>query len=142
MKNLEKAKQLLLNNGFTCVICKGNKIYTSTERGVAPILNLIDNKADLNGFSVADKVIGKAAAMLFSLAGVKEIFTDVISVSARDYLISKGIEVSYNTLTDRIINRAGDGLCPMESLVMNIDDEAVAYRAIKEKLQALRKDKV
>ena len=141
MSDIEKAKEILENGNYTCVICKGDTVYTSTERGVAPVLSLIENKTNINGFSVADKVIGKAAAMLFSLAGVKEIFTDVTSIPAKDYLKKQGIAVSYNKLTEKIINRAGDGLCPMETLVMNINDEIEAYHAISEKIKTLRKEK-
>ena len=73
MNDLEKAKEILEKGNYTCVICKGDTVYTSVDRGVAPVISFIDNKTDISGFSVADKVIGKAAAMLFSLAGVKEI---------------------------------------------------------------------
>ncbi len=141
MSNIDKAKKILESGNYTCVICKGDNVYTSVERGVAPVLSLIEHKTDISGFSVADKVIGKAAAMLFSLAGVKEIFTDVISIPAKEYLEKQGITVSYNKLTEKIINRTGDGLCPMESLVMNINDEIEAFHAISEKLKMLRKEK-
>ncbi len=141
MNDLEKAKDILEKGNYTCVICRGDTVYTSVQRGVAPILDLIENKTNVCGFSVADKVIGKAAAMLFSLADVKEIFTDVISIPAKEYLEKQGITVSYNKLTEKIINRTGDGLCPMESFVMNINDEIEAFHAISEKLRTLRKEK-
>lgn len=139
--DIEKAKKLLKDNNYTCVLCKGETVYISFDRGVAPILKLIENNTDVSGFSVADKVIGKAAAMLFSMAGVKEIFTDIISIPAKLYLEQKGITLSFNTLTEKIINRAGDGLCPMETLVMNVCDEKEAFLLIKEKLKELRKEK-
>lgn len=141
MNDLEKAKEILEKGNYTCVICKGDTVYTSVDRGVAPVISFIDNKTDISGFSVADKVIGKAAAMLFSLAGVKEIFTDVISIPAKQYLDKQGIAVSYNKLTEKIVNRAGNGLCPMETLVININDEIEAFHAISEKLKMLRKEK-
>lgn len=139
--DIEKAKKLLKDNNYTCVLCKGEAVYTSFDRGVVPILKLIEKNIDVSGFSVADKVIGKAAAMLFSMAGVKEIFTDIISIPAKQYLEKKGIALSFNTLTEKIINRAGDGLCPMETLVMDVNDEKEAFLLIKDKLKELRKEK-
>ena len=139
--DIEKAKKLLKDNNYTCVLCKGETVYTFFDRGVAPILKLIENNTDVSGFSVVDKVIGKAAAMLFSMVGVKEIFTDIISIPAKQYLEQKGIALSFNALTEKIINRAGDGLCPMETLVMNVCDEKEAYLLIKDKLKELRKEK-
>lgn len=45
-------------------MCKGSTIYISTERGVKPLIDRIDDGTDLQGFSAADKVVGKAAAFL------------------------------------------------------------------------------
>ena len=139
MTNLEKAKNVLSGSEYTIVLCNGNKLYTSTKRGVAPMLEFIDNKIDLKGFSVADKVVGKAAAALFVHAGVREIHTDVISKPAADFLCAKGITFTYNLLVDNIINRKGDGICPMEQVTADIDDTDEAIAAIRKRLEELRK---
>ena len=44
---------------------------------------------------------------------------------------SHNIPIQYDTLVLRIKNRAGDGLCPMESRVWEIDDPLAAYEALK-----------
>ena len=67
MTDIEHAKQLLTGEGYTCVICRGDDIHTSEKRGVAPLIELLDNKADIRGYSAADKAVGKAAAMLAEL---------------------------------------------------------------------------
>lgn len=140
MTDLEKAKKILKSGNYTCVLCKGEQIYTSDKRGVAPLLEFIDNGTDLRGFSAADKVIGKAAAMLFCHVGVAEVHTDVISKSAADYFSVKGVPFTYRKLTDYIINRNGDGICPMEQVTADIFDTEEAIRAIKKRLAELRKD--
>ncbi|MBQ7980841.1 MAG: DUF1893 domain-containing protein [Oscillospiraceae bacterium] len=140
MTNLEKAKKILKDSGCTCVLCNGEQIYTSTERGVKPMLEFIDSGTDLRGFSAADKVIGKAAAMLFCHAGVAEVYADVMSKAAADFLSGRGIPFSYGTLTDKIINRKGDGICPMEQVTAEISDTEEAICAIKKRLAELRKD--
>lgn len=139
MTNLEKAKSILNGSKYTLVLCNGDKLYTSTDRGVTPMLGFIDNKTNLNGFSAADKVVGKAAAALFVHAGVCEIHTDVISKPAADFLHAKGITFTYNSLVDNIINRKGDGICPMEQVTADINDTDEAIAAIRKRLDELRK---
>lgn len=139
MTNLENAKKLLKNGGYTCVLCKDEQAYTSTKRGVAPMLEFIDNGTDLRGFSAADKVIGKAAAMLFCHAGIAEVYADVISKAAAEFLSANDIPFSYGTLAENIINRKGDGICPMEQVTANINNTDEAITAIKKRLEELRK---
>ena len=139
MSDIERAKELLKNKSFTCVMCKGETLYTSEKRGVVPVLEKLEQNTELKGFSVADKVIGKAAAMLFHLADISVLYGERMSVPAKEYLEKTGISFSYGMLTDRIINRSGDGLCPMETAVSGIDDPDEGLKAIKNKLIELRK---
>ena len=62
---LESAKEQLHNNNFSIVIVGENDVYTSTKHGVAPLLEILDGGNDVikNSFA-ADKVVGKAAALL------------------------------------------------------------------------------
>jgi len=140
MTSIERAKKILKDGGYTIVLCNGDELYTSSERGVKPMLDFIDSKTDLRGFCVADKVVGKAAAMLFYHAGIVEVHTDVISEPAADYLGAKGITFTYNNLVKNIINRKGDGICPMEEVTADITDTDEAILAIKKRLAELRKD--
>ena len=140
MTNLEKAKSVLKDSKYTLVLCNGDTLYTSTQRGVTPMLEFIDGGTDLRGFSAADKVIGKAAAMLFVHAGVIEVHTDVISKAAADFLGPKGVTFTYEKLADNIINRKGDGICPLEMVTADISDTNVAIAAIKRQLEELRRD--
>ena len=137
MNNIEKAKKLLAENDFTCVLCKDDTVYTSTLKGVAPMVKYIGEKTDLRGFSVADKVVGKAAAMLFVISGVKELYAEVITHTAKEILEKYEILVSYKTLTDHIINRTKTDLCPMEKATANINNPEEAFEAIKKKLKEL-----
>lgn len=139
MNDIEKAKKLLLDGKFTCVLCKGDTTYTSMGKGVSPMLTFLENGTELRGFSAADKIIGKAAAMLFVCAGVTEVFAEVMSGGAEDYLKAHGISYSYGALTEKIINRKGDGLCPMELAVAEIDDEKLGFSAIKNRFGELRR---
>ncbi len=139
MSDIDKAKKLLKCGGYTCVLCRGETVYTSVKRGVVPIFEKLEQQIDLTGFSAADKVVGKAAAMLFQLAGISVLHTEIISKPAKEFLEKTGIVFTYDIVTDKIINRKGDGLCPMETAVMNIDNSDEGFIAIKNKLDELRK---
>lgn len=130
---LKRAKSLLAEGGWTCVLCREGEILTSRERGVAPLLSWLDGGSDLSGFSAADKVVGKAAAFLYVLLGVKEVYAPVMSQPAWDTLEKQGIPPSCDTLAPAIRNRAGTGFCPMETAVREIDDPAEALAAIRAK---------
>lgn len=90
MTDIEHAKQLLTGEGYTCVICRGDDMHTSEKRGVVPLIELLDSRIDVRGYSAADKAVGKAAAMLFILLGVGEIYAVVMSRSAKRFLTGTG----------------------------------------------------
>ena len=73
MTDLKKARLALSSGEFTCVICKNERIYTSKDRGVKPLVELYEAKTDLIGFSAADKVVGKGAAYLYVLLNVSAV---------------------------------------------------------------------
>ncbi|MBQ9797032.1 MAG: DUF1893 domain-containing protein [Clostridia bacterium] len=141
MKDLEKAKALLLapDSTYTCVLCRNDEQYTSEEKGIAPMMRFLDSGTRLDGFCAADRIVGKAAAMLFILAHVCAVHGEVMTETARRLLEENGIAVSFGTLTDAIINRRGDGLCPMEQAVFNVDDPQSAREAIRLTMQRLSK---
>lgn len=139
MTDIEHAKQLLTDARYTCVICRGDDIHTSEKRGVAPLIELLDSRIDVRGYSAADKAVGKAAAMLFALLGVSEIYAVVMSRSAKKILDGHGIKYSCGEEVEYIINRKKDGMCPMEKAVMDIDDPAEAPTKIKETIEKMRK---
>lgn len=138
MNSLEKAKKLLAEGGYTCVLCGGDKEYTSHERGVKPLLDLLERKTELRGFSAADRVVGKAAAFLYVLLGVKEVHAGVISVPAAGVLERFHIAATWEEQVDAIVNRTKTGFCPMESAVWNVEEPEAARKAIEEKLLALK----
>ena len=133
MTDLEKAKALLVGD-TTCVLVKGEEIITSNKTGIRPMMEFIKENLNLKGFSVADKIVGKAAAMLFRKAEIKEVYAEVLSVSAWQFLEEAKIKVTYKTLTDKIINRTKTGMCPMEETVLNIKDFEEGYLALKNKI--------
>lgn len=119
--------------GYTLVVKPaGASPRLFTRRGVADLMCLLtDEPATLRGALVADKVVGKAAASLMILGGVAELHTDVISRPALD-LFSRypGVRVSYDTVADYVVNRAGTGMCPLETRCLDIATPAGCLDAI------------
>ena len=102
------------------------------------MVGFISEGVDLKGFSVADKIVGKAAAMLFVLAGIKNAYGEVMSIGGLEFLEQNGIGASYNVLTEKIINRSGTDICPMEKAVENISVPTEAFLSIKETIRKLK----
>ena len=95
---LESAKEQLHNNNFSIVIVGENDVYTSTKHGVAPLLEILDGGDDIikNSFA-ADKVVGKAAALLMVKGGVKEVYADIISSHALDVFEKYKVKVRWQS---------------------------------------------
>lgn len=137
MTDLNKAKEGLFSGEYTCVIRKGEDVRVSKRRGVKPLVEWIDNGENFNGYSAADKVIGKATAFLYVLLGVKSTYAGVVSKSALETLQEYGIETEYGALVDNIINRSGDGICPFETAVLDVKTPQAAYEIIKNKIREM-----
>ena len=135
--NLAEAKRLMENGGYTCVLYKDGITHTSTKRGVLPLKEWLEKKTELKGFSAADKVVGKAAAFLYVLMGVREVYARVMSEGAVRVLEAHGIEACSDSTAGGIINRAGTGPCPMEQAVAGIEDPQEAYQAVCIRLREL-----
>lgn len=139
MTDIENARANL--SGHSICLCLGSDIITDDGKGISPMMRFIAEKRSLSGYSAADLIVGKAAALLFIKAGIREVFGEVMSKSALELLKGRGITCTFGTLTDRIINRRGDDICPMEKTVANINDPDEAYNALAEKLAAMRSGK-
>lgn len=139
INELEKTKQHLISGGYTCVLCKGEDIHISFDRGVKPLLLLLESGKSFKGYCAADKVVGKATAFLYVRLRVKAVYAKVISRSALQVLKEHNVYVENDITAENIINRAGDGICPFESAVLDIKDTDIAYKTILQKVQEMRK---
>lgn len=131
------AKAMLESGGYTCVLTDGTAVYTSTLRGVKPLVQFLESRTIPAGLSAADKVVGRATAYLYVLLEVAEIYAQIISEPAVEVLQAHGIHVQYGKKVLNIINRMGDGICPFEAAVMEITDPVTAYHAILHKMQEM-----
>ena len=132
------AKNLIEKEKATCVIIKDGKIVTIEEgRGISPVIRLYEEGL-LENSCVVDKIIGKAAAMVLVLGGIKYCYGLTMSRDAVEFLEKNGVAVKYDKCTDYIISRMGDGPCPMEQTVKDISDPKEALPALKAKIEELK----
>ena len=137
MQDLNQAKEILMEGGYTCVLCRDSEVYTATARGVRPLMDWMGSGMDLRGFSAADKVVGRATAFLYVLLGVTTVHALVMSTPAKEALESNGITALCDREVPGIINRSGDGPCPFEDAVLGITDPQDALAAIRKKQNEL-----
>lgn len=135
MDMLQQAKELLHQEKCSCVLMRNGKPSLSWERGIRPILLWLEEDLDfLKGAAVADKVIGKAAAMLFVYGGVSAVYTDVISRPAAEYFAAAGIPFTADRTVEGIRNRDNTGPCPMESVALDLSDPEGAYLEFRRRI--------
>lgn len=101
----------------SCVIRNAGEIRMFYNRGIQDLYRLLkEEPAFLAGAFVADKVVGKGAAALMILGGVKEVFADVASRPALALLEAARIKTEYTRAVPYIVNRTQTGMCPVEQL--------------------------
>lgn len=136
-KDIDIARSALKGH-VRCARCRGGELILSEERGIRPMIDWLEADPEiLRGASVADKVVGRAAAMLMVYGGVTEVYTNLISIRALELLREYGIPCTYVNTCDAVSNRRGDGICPMERTVAPVKDPAEAYEKLKEKLKEM-----
>ena len=136
---MDKAEKILASRSV--VFTRGNAVvYESTDRGIKPLIAAIDSGVDYSDCDATDRIVGKAAANLYLLIKVKSVSACVMTYAAKNLLSANGIECDADTYTDNIVNRNGDGLCPMETAVADAETPDAALNAIREKIKLMQKN--
>jgi len=140
MKDIDIAKELLHSQKFAIVIVKeGEVIFSSRDRGIKPMYTAVNEILDqLKGASIADRVIGKAAAMLCVHAGIEELYTKLISENAIKALEGTSIKYKYDETTPYIKNRDKTGMCPVETLSQKVDTTNTLLEEISKFLESIK----
>ena len=92
----------------------------------------MEDRSFLENTVLADKVIGKAAALLIIFGNIKVVYANVMSDCAKKILEENNVEVEYNRIVPYIMNRDGTDKCPMEKLIENIDDPTEAFQTFSD----------
>lgn len=123
----------ILHNGNHSLVVDNGVIHTFDGRGVSDLYHIYSMEPEiLKDASLADKVVGKGAAVLMVLGGIRQVHADVISRPALSMLEANGIAITYSKLVNNIINRQGTGICPVETLCLDYITAEECFPKIKD----------
>lgn len=134
MTNLEVVKERLYSTNASLVVQYANgevkEYYQNRIKDIKEILQ--NDKQALQGATIADKVIGKVASSILTVAGVKEIYADVMSRYAIPVLEENNVRYEYKNLVEYVQNNDKTGMCPMESKYREETDIDKIYKEMIE----------
>lgn len=138
MNDLEKAKSRLHQKGLTLIIVKnGAVLFETGSHRISGFLGAIGQfGVRLEGASVADRVVGKAIALLCVYARIREVYAEVLSRKAQAVLEENGILCQWQKLVDTILDLNGNDVCPFEKAAADISDPEKAYATFKALLES------
>ncbi len=140
MNDLVQARQRLDTDQLAFVLVReGKVIATGDDYGVRELLAAVDRLGPLaRGACLADKIVGKAVALIVVHAGISAVDTGVASESAVKLLQRHGVPLHTTSVVPQILNRRGDGPCPMEKATMPIEDVALGLETLRAFIAARR----
>lgn len=140
MQDLEIAKKQLYSRQLTLAIVKNNKVLFQTDsHRISGFINAIDTLGmQLNGASVADRVAGKALALLCIYAGIREVYAEVLSKKAQALFQENKVACQWEHLVDNVLDFNKTGMCPFEKAAAEISDPEDSYAAFKALLEKMK----
>ena len=140
MQDLEIAKKQLYDKELTLAIAKnGEVIFQTDSHRISGFIHAIDTLGtQLNGASVADRVAGKALALLCVYAGINEVYAEVLSKKAQALLEEHMVACQWKQLVDNVLDLNKTDMCPFEKAAANIIGPKDSYGAFKVLLEKMR----
>ena len=138
LDDLTIARKVLAERSANIVVVRdGMILFTGWSKGLRDLAKItLESPRILYGSSIADRIVGKAAAIIFTVNGVKAVYALTLSKHALRELERSRIEFHYERLVSHI-EGPSEGICPFEKLVMDIIDYNEAYRRLIERFREL-----
>jgi hypothetical protein len=132
-EDLEIAKRLLLEKKLTlCVVKKQNVLVESRARGVLAFIDAVGELGNkLQGSSVADRVAGKAVALMCIHVKVVAVYATTLSATAKALFEKYSTRVEYVDLVKNVLRADRSSICPFEQLVSDVSDPGEGYKKLK-----------
>jgi hypothetical protein len=140
MSDLDTAKNRLYSKDLTLTVVKnGDILFETSSHRISGFLGAIEQFGDrLEGASVADRVAGKAVALLCVYAGISQVYAVVLSRKAKTVFQENGIPCEWQELVDNILDLNRNSVCPFEKTAADISDPQKAYAAFKALQQSFK----
>jgi hypothetical protein len=140
MNDLEIAKHVLYGKELTLAIVKnGEVLFETRSHRISGFLGAIEQLGDeLEGASLADRVVGKAIALLCVYAKIKEVYAEVLSKKAKIVFEQNGVNHKWKELVDNVLDLNKSGMCPFEKAAESIVDPKDSYKAFKSLQESLK----
>jgi hypothetical protein len=140
MNDMEIAKHVLCEKELTLAIVKnGEVLFETRSHRISGFLGAIEQFGDeLEGASLADRVAGKAIALLCVYARVKEVYAEVLSWKAKAVFEQNGIRHEWKELVENVLDLNKSGVCPFEKAAADVSDPREAYRIFKALQESLK----
>ena len=132
-KDLDIAQLRLKNEDLSLVIVKNEKVIFKTKKpGINGLLQAIETlDKNLVKSSVADKIVGVAAAMLCVYTGISSVFAITISGPGIKVLKDNKIAYLFENKVSNILNRNKTDVCPFEKQAIASINSEEAYVKLK-----------
>jgi hypothetical protein len=140
MQDLEIAKKRLYDKDLTLVIVKnGGIVFETNSQKISGFVGAIEMfNAQLNGASVADRVAGKALALLCAYAGIQEVYAELLSRKAKAVLVANEIPFEFKDMIDNVLDVNKKDICPFEKVADSVSTPKDAYGAFKTLLEKMK----
>lgn len=114
--------EMLNRQGLSLLVYNHDSLTTHANRGIQDLLQLISEQPQrLDGAIAADKIIGKSAAAIMIVGGVKEVHTNLICTPARELFEAHSVRVFAAEEVPMILNRDRSGMCPMDTQINEVE---------------------
>ena len=131
--DLNIAKERLKQKNLALAIAKkGEVIFETSAHSIGGLLRAMEElEKEMKGSSAADKIVGKAAALLCVHAGVFAVFAVTASEEGIQALKDGNVLCQFENRVPRILNSKRSDICPFEKLVIHISNPKEAYEKLR-----------
>jgi hypothetical protein len=118
---------------LTLVIVNSEKIIFETKaQGIMGLLNAIEDLGTkMRDSSIADKIVGRAAALLCAYSKVSAVYAVTMDENGPQMLRTNAIVYQFEKIVPYILNLKQDSICPFEKLLINISDPKEAFKKLR-----------